>query len=115
MFEELMAIAKDRLTGLHEKANGMPAPEVTVLLSDSNKIYVAENDFDGTICKELKRDGDTKILKIVSMWKEKYCVDLPSMAFRKALVALDADNNNAEIVLLGTDGYHLRKLATTMP
>jgi len=115
MFEELIAIAKDRLAELNETIDGMPAPEVTVLLTDRNKIYVAANDFDGAICEELKRVGDTKIVRMVSMWKAKYCVDLPSMAFRKALIALDADNTNTEIILLGMDGYHVRKLATTMP
>ena len=113
MFEEMIRIAKNKLTDVNETANGLPSPQVTVLLSNNYNTYVAVNDVDGTICEELKRDKNTKIVKMLTMWKNGG-IDLPSFAFRKALINMDEDNNNTDMILQGKEGYLIKKLAVTM-
>ncbi len=114
MFEEMTSIAKSRLTDLNENTHGLPSPQVTVLLSGNDRIYVAVNDIDGTICDELKCDKNTKIVKMLTMWKDG-SVDLSSIGFRKALIKLDKANNNTEIILQGKDGFLIKRLAETIP
>lgn len=70
MFEEMICIAKNKLATINEIVEGLPAPQITVLLSKNNIIYVAVNDIDGTICEELKFNKNTKIIKMLTMWKD---------------------------------------------
>ena len=65
MFEKMFEAAINKLSTVNEIVDGLPAPQVTVLLSDNNNIYVAVNDVDGTICEEIKRDKNTKIIQKV--------------------------------------------------
>ena len=90
MFEEMFNIARNKLENINEVVEGLPAPQVTVLLSDNNNIYVAVNDGDGTICEELKRDKNTKIIQMLTMWKDGG-IDLSSINFRKALIKMDEE------------------------
>ena len=114
MFEEMFNIARNKLENINEVVEGLPAPQVTVLLSDNNTIYVAVNDGDGTICEELKRDKNTKIIRMLTMWKEGG-IDLSSINFRKALIKMDEENNNTDIILQGKESYLIKKLAVTIP
>ena len=114
MFEEMIRIAKNKLATIDELAEGLPAPQVTVLLSDNNNIYVAVNDAVGTICEELKRDKKTKIIQMLTVWKDGG-IDLSSINFRKALVKMDEENNNTDIVLQGEESCSIKKLAITIP
>ena len=54
MFEEMIFIAKNKLATIDEIIEGLPAPQVTVLLSNNNNVYVAVNDIDGIICEKIK-------------------------------------------------------------
>ena len=114
MFEEMFNIARNKLENINEVVEGLPAPQVTVLLSDKNTIYVAVNDGDGTICEELKRDKNTKIIQMLTMWKDGG-IDLSSINFRKALIKMDEENNNTDIILQGKGSYLIKKLAVTIP
>ncbi len=114
MFEEMIRIARNELVSINEKADGLPAPQVTVLLTGNNNIYVATNDIDGSIRETLQHSKDTKIVKMVTMWKEGG-VDLPSIGFRNALIELDVCNNDTDIILQGKDGVSIKKLAVTLP
>ena len=114
MFEEMFQAAADKLAAVTERVDGLPAPQVTVLLTNNDTIYVAVNDVDGAICEELKQDKNTKIVRMLTMWKEGR-IDVPSFRFRKALVSLDEENNNTDVILQGTDGYVMKKLAGTIP
>ena len=83
MFEQLLRIAKENLMTLNETVDGLPAPQVTVLLTANNTIYVAVNDVDGIICEKLvkkltprssvcSRCGKTVVWicpPIVSVWR----------------------------------------------
>ena len=91
MFEQLLQIAKENLTTLNETVDGLPAPQVTVLLTANDTIYVAINDVDGTICETLVKNQDTKVVCMLTMWKD--CgLDLSSYRFRTALVNMDERN-----------------------
>ena len=114
MFDELFAIAKAELVELDERVEGLPNPQVIVLLTDSNRFYVAVNDIDGIICEKLKQENDTTVLTILAMWKDG-SVDVPSFAFRNTLVQMDERNLKAGILLNGIDGIHIRTLVTTLP
>lgn len=114
MFGKLFDIAKTSLAGVDEKAEGLPAPQVTVLYTDNDYFYIAVNDIDGAICDELKEKNDTKIVRMLTMWKDGG-VDQSSLSFRRALVALDEYNYDTEIILQGEDGYSVIKLAVTLP
>ena len=114
MFEEMLNIARNKLESINEIVDGLPAPQVTVLLSDNNTLSVAVNDVEGAICEELKRDKNTKIIQMLTMWKDGG-IDLSSYNFRKALVDMDEENNNTDILLQGKEGHMIKKLAVTMP
>ena len=113
MIEKMLEVAKNRLATINGVVDGLPAPQVTVLLSNNNNIYVAVNDVDGTICEELNNDKNTKIIKMLTVWKDG-AIDLSSIRFRKALISLDEDNCNADVILRGKDGYLIKKLAATI-
>lgn len=62
-----------------------------------------------TVLNDAPWTGDAVITKVVAMWKEGH-VEIPSYAFRKALVEANARNAEAE-VLLNTDiGLRTRKM-----
>lgn len=114
VFDKLFEIAKNRLENVDEKVNGLPEPQVTVLFTDNNNFYIAVNDIDGLICEELKRKNDTKIVRMLTMWK-RGLLDLSSLKFRKALIELDQWNYRTDIILQAKDGYNIKKLSITMP
>ncbi len=114
MFEKMFEAAINKLSTVNEVVDGLPAPQVTVLLSDNNNVYVAVNDVDGTICEELKRDKNTKIIQMLTMWKDGG-IDLSSISFRKALIKMDEENSDTDIILQGKESYLIKKLAVTIP
>ena len=106
MYEEMIAMAKARLDSLTEKVDCLPSPQVTVLLTGNDRIYLAVNDTDGTIC-------GAKIASKVTVWKDGG-VDLPSIRFRKALLEMDGHNRDTQMLLQGGNGYILKKIAETV-
>ena len=115
MFEEMMNMAKNTVVDIkNETVDGLPAPQVTVLYTSKNNIHIAINDVDGLICKKLKNADDTKIVQMLTMWKDGG-IDLSSINFRKALIKMDEENNNTDIILHGKESYLIKKLAVTMP
>ena len=48
------------------------------------------------------------------MWHEG-SIDLPSYAFREALVAIDSKNLSTQMLLNGLDGYVVKTVKATMP
>ena len=115
MFEQLLQIAKENLTTLNETVDveGLPAPQVTVLLTANDAVYVAVNDVDGAICETLKHESDTKVVCMLTMWKDGG-VDLSSYRFRVALVEMNACNADAAIVVQGKNGLHTKPLGVTV-
>ncbi len=113
MFEQLLQIAEENLTTLNETVNGLPAPQVTVLLTANDAIYVAVNDVDGTICETLVKNQDTKVVCMLTMWKNGG-VDLSSYRFRTALVKMDERNTDTAMILQGENGLHTKTLGVTV-
>ncbi len=113
MLEDMMRIAKSELATINEKADELPAPQVTVLLTNNNNIYVAVNDIDGLICEKLNAHKDTKIVRMLTVWKDG-CIDLASLKFRNALIEMDEYNKTTDVLLQGKEGSLVKKLAATM-
>lgn len=116
MIAQLIQIAKERLATVDEAVDveGLPAPQVTVLLTSNDAVYVAVNDVDGAICETLKHESDTKVVRMLTMWKDGG-VDLSSYRFRLALVEMNACNADTAIILQGENGLHTKALGATMP
>ena len=113
MYEEMFEVAKSKLSTINEIVDGLPAPQITVLLTDSDNIYVAVNDIDGVICEKMKIKKDTKVVRMLTMWKEGG-IDLSSMRFRKALIEMDKYNDSTDIILQGQECYLIKKLSATI-
>ncbi|MBQ7968544.1 MAG: hypothetical protein IJ292_01845 [Clostridia bacterium] len=113
MFEEMIRVAKNKLATINEPIDSLPSSQVTVLLTTNNNIYMAVNDIDGMICEELKRNKDTKVLKMLTMWKDGG-LDLSSIRFRNALIEMNEQNNNTDVILQGKEDYLIKKLSVTI-
>ena len=115
MFEQLLQIAKENLMTLNETVDvdGLPAPQVTVLLTANDAVYVAVNDADGRICETMVKNQDTKVVRMLTVWKDGG-VDLSSYRFRVALVNMDERNTDTAIILQGENGLHTKALGVTI-
>lgn len=115
MFDQLIQIAKEKLATVDGTVDveGLPAPQVTVLLTANDAVYVAVNDVDGSVCETLKQKQDTKILRMLTMWKDGG-VDLSSYRFRVALVEMNEDNADTAVILRGENGLHTKRLGATL-
>ena len=113
MFEELLEVATNKLATINEIVDGLPTPQVTVLLTKNDNVYVAVNDIDGMICEELKRNKDTKVIKMLTMWKDGR-LDLSSIRFRNALIEMNEQNYDTDIILQGKEDCLIKKLSVTI-
>ena len=111
--EAMYEKALEAVSSLEQTVDGWPAPQVTVLLTTKNHIYVIEND-DLSVLAMLKAQNDTQIDKILTIWKDGG-IDLPSYTVRNALLELNSANLDAEILLQIERGYRQVKLSVTMP
>ncbi|MBQ7034562.1 MAG: hypothetical protein IJN34_02375 [Clostridia bacterium] len=107
--QELFDIAKRALTD--EKT--LKASQVTVLWTSNHCIYTAIDDLSGAICEELALKKDTRILKLITIWKNGQ-IDLPSLRFRQRMIALNENNKDTDMILQGKDGYIIKKVSQTM-
>lgn len=112
MFNDLIKLANETLFSLRESVIGIPAPQVSVICTDKNNTYIAENDIDGSICDQLISNDDTRIVKLLTMWKNGQ-IDLPSLAFRKAILEMNSENKDTNILLQGKEGLIVKKLFET--
>lgn len=84
-----------------------------VLETASGNIHtVVNNDFQKTLAS-LVQSGDTVVNQMVAMW-EGECVDVPSYAFRKALLELDDANRQAKVLLRSENGYIAKPIGIMM-
>ncbi len=107
--QELFNIAKRAIS----EDGALMASQVTVLWTSNHRFYTAMDDWSGAICEELKIKNDTHILKILTVWKNGQ-LDLPSYQLRQALIQLNENNKDADIILQGMDGYIIKKISQTM-
>lgn len=112
-FEDLMSLARQALAPVEEAPAQLPEPLVYVLLSAGGNVYSVINDrFDEAI-RALQADRDTAVRKVLTMWKSG-TIDLPSYAFRSALLNLNTDNGNTELLVQGDAGRFVKRLGNTM-
>ncbi len=107
--QELLEIGKRAFTD--EKT--LKALQVTVLWTSNHRFYTAIDDLSGAICEELALKKDTRILKLITIWKNGQ-IDLPSLRFRQRMIALNENNKDAEMILQGKDGCIIKKISQTM-
>ena len=55
----------------------------------------------------MRDSGDTEIELLVGLWQDGFCLDLPSMRFRRALTALNERNADTLILMNGEDANGL--------
>lgn len=85
---------------------------ISVSFQNVHSAIEAENAMKLLI--EKKKDGESQIKRMVCMWHEGG-IDLPSYAFREALVDIDSKNLSAQILLNGLGGYVVKTVKATMP
>lgn len=84
----------------------------SVLFQDLNSAIEAEGAMKGLI--EMKKNEDAKIERLICMWHEG-SVDIPSFAFREALLSVDSANLSTKMLLNGLTGYIVKTVKATMP
>ena len=63
---------------------------------------------------EKKKNSDAKIERLICMWHDG-SIDLPSYAFREALVSAEVSNLSAKMLLSGLNGYVVKTIKASMP
>lgn len=107
-FIQMVQTAVEALVGTDVCLPCLPAPQVSVVLTDKGNLYTAVNDIDGAVCQTPRQEDDICVTALLTMWQGGG-VDLPSAAFRKAVAALCAENRSASLYLQGTNGTLIAK------
>jgi len=95
--EQMAALAQTALAPVEHTPDWLPTPLAYVLMTKSGAVHtVINDDFDSTV-QSLRESGDTAVQKVLAMWKDGWA-DLPSYAFRTALLELDPANAETELV-----------------
>ena len=104
---QMMAMAKKALHGVN-------AVWLVYVLEtvDGNIHIILNNDFQKTL-DTMAKANDTVVAKMVAMWNEG-CVDVPSYAFRKALLELDDANRQTKVLLRSESGYITKAIRIMM-
>lgn len=83
--------------------------------SFANHAVTSGNTADeAAFVRSLAERGDTRIVRIVCVWKSGLTVDLPSRSLRAALLDLDSANRETEILLRTRDGCTIRTIEASM-
>ncbi len=83
-----------------------------VLFQDLSSAIDAEGAVKALL--EIKKNEDSKIERLICMWHEG-SIDLPSFAFREALLSVDRTNFSTQMLLNGLNGYIVKTVEATMP
>ena len=103
-------------SGIRELEKAGNADGVTILRT-AEKEYCfpvkLESDFVSPMLKTLEAAGDTRVLYLVHMWKNHW-LDMPAYDLRKGLVTLCPENRDAQLMLIGENGFVIRTIEETM-
>ena len=113
MFNDLLSFAKEILSKVNQIKEGLQESQAIVFTTAKSYTYISVVDTPQEICSQLISDNDTRILKLLTMWKTGQ-VDLPSLAFRKAILEMNSENKDTNILLQGKEGFIIKKLSETM-
>lgn len=106
-----------------QEADALSDGGVVVMLTAKGNIYPivfkdtrSSSDAEGVIkfFVELKKSNDTKLERLVYIWHDGG-IDLPSYAFREALLKVDRTNFSAKMLLQGLQSYIVKTIQATMP
>lgn len=75
---------------------------------------VAKAEDEEAFLSVLREQGETELRRLVCMWYDG-ALDVPSIRFRRSLLALCPKNKDAQLILQGENIYVLRTVAATMP
>lgn len=112
--EELLHAAEKLVTSENSTSQGM---QVIVVLTAKSHSYsfVNHNVMGDDLTDEknfidgLVERGETEIKYLVCMW-QKYMLDIPSQHMRELLMKLNPLNKEMYLLLMGTEGYVIKKL-----
>ena len=115
---------KEQFRALREKAERRlreepEAQQLIALQSAKGEIYVfSSRDWtdpapEEALLRTLRDSGDTEIELLVCLWQDGFCLDLPSMRFRRALTALD-ERNADTLILMNGEGADGRPCLNTI-
>lgn len=115
-------LMKKRADALRETCEMQPDTQVVVVLTSNHNMYgtVIDHVMDSAhgcehaFLQKLQDQHDTDIRQMVCMWPEG-SLDVPSYDFRQMICHLHENNQNAELLLQGQDGYLRKTIAQTMP
>ena len=106
-----------------KEADKLSDGNVVVMLTTKGTVYsVSFPNLNSTIeaegamkfLIEKKKNEDSKIERLICMWHEG-SIDIPSFAFREALLSVDSVNSSSKMLLNGLTGYIVKTIKATMP
>ena len=106
-----------------KEAEALSDGDVVVMLSSNGTVdsFSFQNldsviDAEGAMkfFLEKKKNGEARIERLICMWHNG-SIDIPSFAFREALLSVDSANFSTEILLNGLTGYIVKTVRATMP
>jgi len=112
------------MNAAHEKRTEIERQKMTqviVVLTANEKIYTKFLDYGNKFVQEeeehfldtLKATTDTEVKKMVCMWSEG-SLDFPAYSLREKLIQINPQNESAEILLNGYDGFIVKTVDKTM-
>lgn len=105
-------------SGVSAIARNPDADGITILRTEQGReccfpIVLKQLDV-APIIDDLKLTGDTRIPYLIHVWKNHW-LDLPPYDLRKALLALNPENRDTRLMLIGEESFRILTLAETMP
>lgn len=121
-FTKLYAYAEEKISSGHLQKGGL----VIAAVSSGGSIYhkIVKNPCDEELqrldaesfIKELTKNRDTQLNKIVCLWADKYqSLDVLPQHFRKLIYAANHANRKTKILLSDSSGYLVKELCQTFP
>ncbi len=90
---------------------------IAVLSATDGNTLLFLNDISSAECEQAMlqslAEAHIRVARILCMWQSGG-VDLPSYAFRRGLLEIDAANAEAEILLAGRDSFVIKTLGNTV-
>ena len=116
-WQKLINIAQTKKIEIEEQK----MTQVIVVLTANEKIYSCFFDYRNRMvleeeehfCEILKNNTDTEVKKMVCLWSDG-SVDFPSYSLREKMIQINLQNESAEILLNGYDGFIVKTVGKTM-
>ncbi len=108
--EDVYVVARSRIAKV-ERGDSLPAPLLYTMLSSTGKLYFFENDPVGEMIDTLTKADDTEIMCWVTLWGNMPpSLDMPSFAARQAVLRLNEQNAQTQLLVQGEKARQTRLL-----